>query len=78
MNAGFDQPDYIGTLVDAAFTDDQFAGRNPFRQTQRDGQIGREGLKISVVDTDQPRLWKSLQYPIEFTLVMGLNEHVHP
>ena len=30
--------------------------RNPFRQTQRDSQIGREGLEISVVDADQPRL----------------------
>ena len=55
MDAGFDQPHHIGALVDAAFADDQLAGRNPFRQTQRDGQIGRKGLEISVVDADQAR-----------------------
>ena len=59
MDTGFDQPHHIGTLVNAAFADDQLVGWNPFCQTQRNGQIGREGLEISVVDADQPRLRES-------------------
>ena len=76
MDAGFDQPHHVGALVNAAFADNQLVGGNPFRQTQRNGQIGREGLEIPVVDADQPRLREPFQYGIEFALMMGLDEHV--
>ena len=76
MDAGFDQSHHIGALVDTAFADNQLVGWYPFRQTQRDGQIGGEGFEIPVVDADQPCLRESLQYGIEFTLMMGLDEHI--
>ena len=76
MDAGFDQPHHIDALVDAAFTDNQLVGRNPFRQTQRDGQIGRESLEISVVNADQTRLRESLQNGIEFALMMGFDKNI--
>ena len=76
MDTRFDQPHHIDTLVDAAFADDQLFGRNPFRQTQRDGQISREGLEISVIDADQPCLWESFQHGVDFALVMGLEKNI--
>ncbi len=62
--------------ANAAFADYQFAGWNPFCQTQRHPQIGRERLQISVVDADQSRIREPFQYPIEFALMMRFYEHI--
>jgi len=76
MDAGIDQLHHICALMDAAFTHDQLVGGNPFRQSHGNTQVGRKGLKISVIDTNQPRLRQSLQYDIEFAFVMGFDEHI--
>src|SRR6476659_1487066 len=51
----------VAAGMNAALTDDQFAGRNARRQTFGDREIGRESREVPIVDADHPGVGNPFQ-----------------
>ena len=70
FGSGFQNLHDVLALMDSAFADDDFFGRNPAGQPLGHREIGREGFQIPVVDTDQGRIGDSFQGPVNFRFMM--------
>ena len=63
-------------VLNAALADDQLAGRNAWRQTFGDREIGREGREVPIIDPDHPGVGNPFQDRVQLTFMMDFNQHV--